>query len=106
MRDQTETEKARKLLEYCRANGRVCPKPWKWHELWLLLPNRRPVGLTWQPLPPLILAGWDFSSDWEKAERLAYHITWAEQHGQLDKVDRFLRGLEEREWYHGEKAPW
>ena len=47
------------LLEYCRQNGRVCPKPVHWDRLWKLLTNRRHLRLgAWKPSGPIILARW------------------------------------------------
>jgi hypothetical protein len=46
------------LLAYCRENQRVCPVPRRWHELWELLPEKRQLGIEWQPPLPLILAAW------------------------------------------------
>jgi len=35
-----------------------------------------------------------------KATRLEEHIRYAEAHGVLDDVDRYLRGLSEEDWAH------
>ena len=35
-----------------------------------------------------------------KMMRLEEHIRWAEQHGALEDVAAFLRGLREEDWYH------
>jgi hypothetical protein len=88
------------LLEYCKANGRVCPQPIKWNDLYSLLPNRRQVGAGFEPAAPLILAGWWASDDQQKKERLADHLKWAEKHGALDRADKYLRSLSEAEWHH------
>jgi hypothetical protein len=39
-------------------DGRVCPQPVVWQQLWEILPDRRRVGAGWEPLSPLILAAW------------------------------------------------
>ena len=88
------------LIAYCRENDRVCPEPGKWHELWEMLPDKIQVGAGWKPSLPLILAAWDHTSNLEKMLRLADHIAWAQDHGVLDKVSPFLRGLPENEWHH------
>ena len=88
------------LISYCRENDRVCPKPMLWSRLWEMLPERSRVGGGWQPPAPLILAAWHEAPAMLKMTRLAEHIQWAAQHGALGKVDNFLRGLREEDWFH------
>ncbi len=88
------------LVAYCRENKRVCPLPQLWNRLWEMLPNRRRVGVNWQPPPPLILAAWHHTPWLFKMLRLAEHIEWAEQHGALESVANFLRELREEDWFH------
>jgi hypothetical protein len=88
-----------RLLSYCRQNGRVCPQPKRWNDLFQMLPETRRKGLGWEPAP-LILAAWWESSDDQKQERLEDHIRWAQAHAALDRVDSFLRSLPEGEWHH------
>jgi hypothetical protein len=88
------------LLPYCRADRRVCPVPTKWNDLYRLLPNARQEGAGWKPALPLILAAWGHTSDEEKQRRLAEHLTWAHDHGALEKVATFLRGLTDAQWHH------
>ncbi len=87
------------VLEYVRQNGRVCPMPSKWNELWKMLPARRRVGSGSEPPLPLILAAW-YTPALLKMKRLEEHIRYADAHGALVKVDRYLRGLPENEWAH------
>ena len=87
------------LIAYCRENGRVCPQPVHWNRLWELLPNRRQIGVGWEPALPMILAGWS-ASDQSKMQRLTEHIEWAEQHGVLRTATELLRKLREEDWHH------
>ena len=96
MEQQTRAE----LVRYCRENGRVCPMPSQWNVLWEMLPNRTREGASWKPAPPLILAAWHDTPALLKMLRLKEHIDWADQHGVLDDVDKFLRSLPESEWAH------
>ena len=91
---------AKSLIAYCLENSRVCPKPFLWHNLWELLPERCQIDAGWQPALPLILAAWAHTSNIEKMLRLAKHIEWAELHGSLPEVAAFLRKLAENEWHH------
>jgi hypothetical protein len=49
---------------------------------------------------PLILAAWHETPAMPKMLRLAEHIEWAERHGVLGPASRFLRELQEEEWFH------
>jgi hypothetical protein len=90
----------RALLEYVGSNDRVCPQSQRWNEMWQMLPDRKQVGVSWEPPPPLILAVWWESSVLDKRLRLHEHIHYAEAHGVLASVDKFLRTLPESEWAH------
>lgn len=95
------TETVESLMAYCRENGRVCPLPMHWHRLWEHLPNRRQLGIGWEPALPMTLASWR-ASDQSKILRLTEHIEWAEKHGGLQPVADFLRKLPEADWHHVE----
>jgi hypothetical protein len=82
-----------------KSEGKVCPQPEKWNQLYKMLPNRRQVGASWEPSPPLILAAWHHTSDFEKRGRLALHLRWAEQHQCLLQIVDFLNTLESQEWH-------
>jgi hypothetical protein len=88
------------LIKYCRDNGRVCPMPTRWNELWERLPNRKRVGAGWEPGLPLILAAWHDTPAILKMVRLQEHIEWAEKNGALDEIGAFLRSLPEEDWAH------
>lgn len=87
------------LLQYVRDEGRICPQPGKWHELWEMLPDRHRVGSGWNPPLPLILAAWDHTTDLEKMLRLKQHIESAAEKGVFDLIDRFIRNLSPEEWH-------
>ena len=90
------------LAAYCQQNGRVCPQPQSWNHLYSLLSNKvqKPSG-GWTPPLPLILAAWHEASDHEKQARLMEHLSWADAHGDLERIDRFVRSLPEEKWFHG-----
>ena len=87
-------------VEEARKNGRVCPQPQKWNELYGLLPNRVRKGNCWETPLPLILAAWADTPALTKILRLREHIEWASVHGCLDRVHEFMQDLKEDEWYH------
>jgi hypothetical protein len=96
------SDKAKALVDYCNGNGRFCPQPQPWTQLWEMLPDRerKPSG-GWNPPLPLILAVWWDTTGLEKMLRLRDHIQWADVHGAIDGVDAYLRGLSEEMWFHG-----
>jgi hypothetical protein len=83
-------------------NGRACPQPERWNELYELLPNRERKGMGWEPPLPLILAAWWDASIISKTIRFKEHLEWADTHGALEEIYEFLINLSEEEWYHGE----
>jgi len=87
------------LLAYVVEEQRVCPQPHIWNRLFNLLPEKRRVGNGWEPPLPLILAAWDNTSDHEKRERFHLHIRWAADHGALEQVNRFVRGIPAEQWH-------
>lgn len=88
------------LVAHSRQDQRICPQPQHWQTLWEMLPDRRQIDGRWQPPPPLILAAWYSASDFEKMQRLAEQLEWAERHGGIVAVADFLRNLNERDWHH------
>jgi hypothetical protein len=78
------------LLDYVRAEGRICPMPDRWIQLFDLLGPDAP--------PPLILAAWHVPALW-KALRLDEQIRYAVEHETFDRVDCVLRGLRPDEWF-------
>ena len=91
-------DKLADLLEYVRADKRVCPNPQEWNRLWELLPDKNRVGSGWDPPPPLILAAW-YEPAMFKMIRLEEQIRYAAEHCVLDQVDAYLRGLKPEQWF-------
>jgi len=85
------------LMLEARRNNRVCPLPLPWSELYGLLEGSRHVDL---PPPPLERGIWRQSSDLQKRLRFRDYVDWAERHGRLREVQRFMDGLAESEWLH------
>jgi hypothetical protein len=57
------------LMTEASKDGRVCPQPMIWDQLWELLPDRHRVGAGWEPPLPLILAACWEASDSDKRSR-------------------------------------
>ena len=88
------------LLHFVQSDGRVCPQPRRWNEVWEMLPGRHRVGLGWEPPLPLILAAWWTTSVDQKRERFLLHLRVAHEREVLGRVNSFLRGLPEDEWVY------
>jgi len=91
------------LIQYVQSEGRICPEPGKWHELWEILPDKKRISSGWQPPLPLILAAWDNTSGIEKILRLRQHIEYAAEKGILNIVDQYLRNLPNNDWHFAGK---
>lgn len=87
-------------LQEAQRNGRICPMPDAWKRLYEMLPGKRREGGKSVPALPLILAAWTVPGVY-KIARLREHIEWAAEHGALEEVYEFLKGLPENEWHHG-----
>ena len=94
------SETSHSLIAFCRENNRVCPMQQSWNSLFEMLPNRKRTALGWEPALPLVLEAWENTPGPLKTLRLAEHIEWAAEHGALDRVAAFLRGLPEGDWLH------
>ena len=88
------------VLMEIEKDGRICPQPQKWNELWEMLPNKKRKGAGWEPPLPLILAAWWDTPILMKKLRIQEHIRWAEQNEALDSVYEFLKSLDCDDWYY------
>jgi len=88
-----------KLYEFASSNGRVCPLPRKWHDFWMeLCTNESDL----MPPKPIILSGWWYSEDTDKAKRLKEQIAFASDAGMLERAGQFLRDLKSDEWHYNQ----
>lgn len=88
------------VMEYCRANYRICPMPQQWNKLWEILPGKGRVASGRQPPLPLILDSWHDTTPDMKMERLTEQIQWAVKHHAIVPVIGYLYGLAEEDWLH------
>ena len=96
-------DKENQLLNYVQSDGRVCPMPTFWNDLFkMLLERGQAKSKGRNPSSPLILAAWWDASARLKRERLSEHIKWAAEHGILDEIDSFIRQLTPDQWAYGD----
>ena len=76
----------------------VCPKPLVWHRVHQRLVRHWERSGQVEPEPPipLILGGWNFSSDFQKHQRWLELIEWAKSVG----VERLIPALSETDGYY------
>lgn len=99
----TKNDKLTVLLEYVKSDGRVCPMPNYWNELWEMLPARKQKNSGgWEPSLPLILAAWWDVPALPKMVRLIEHIKYAANYDVLDEVDTYIRSLKPNQWAYGD----
>jgi hypothetical protein len=87
------------FVSECFVNGRICPIPKKWDELYKLITRKtkaNDLGL------PLILNAWWDSSNVMKELRIKEHLEYAYDNGTFKEVKEFLYKLDEVEWHHVE----
>ena len=77
-------------------SGRICLKPTYWSDFYKLL--QQVTGKNDIP-KPLILAGWNFTSDEEKLSRFKEHLTLVDFNSD-NPLTMFLNGLTEENWHH------
>lgn len=78
-------------------NGRVCPIPKKWNELYKLVTKEAKTN---DLALPLILSAWWDSPDKMKELRFKEHLEYAYDNGLIDEVKKFISKLNEAEWHH------
>jgi len=66
----------------------ICPQPIPWNDIHRVLTefHRDNCPEAPQPPVPLILAGWAYSGDEEKAARWQTIVTWAARHGATELI--------------------
>lgn len=91
------------LLEICTKNNRICPKPKHWIKLSDAIGMSDPNV---DELTPLILAGWAYSDDEAKQERLTKQVEFAisQPESISNKFIEVLVSIEEDGWHHSNDA--
>lgn len=85
------------LMVLARWNNRVCPQPGLWTQLYRALGGPDYVDL---PPPPVDRWIWTKLSSLQKRLCLRETIEWAERHGKLPQVKKFMESLSEADWVH------
>lgn len=87
------------LITYVTSENRICPNPIEWDRVSRIIDVSRPG----HKCVPLILAGWAFSSDQQKRDRVIDQIKFAQSMGEdvLQKFAQSLYELKKEDWYCG-----
>ena len=84
------------VLALARRGNRVCPRPLLWSALYVLLEGDRHSDLRPPPQP----ATWATQSNLQRRLHFHEHIEWADRHGKLDVLARYIAALAEPDWVH------
>jgi len=87
------------VLAVARKGNRVCPRPMRWHELYLQFGNWTPPGTT-MPAPPPHGSAWRATPPLAMRMMFRDHVEWAEQYGCLAELMMYLQSMAEEHWYH------
>lgn len=79
--------------------NRVCPKPIFWNDINEIAISNCINGSEHPPIP-LILGGWFYSSDEEKAHRLWTLISWSYQNKTSTLIWAYLIRLKNQDWHY------
>lgn len=82
-------------MAQARRNNRVCPQQADWVRLYQML-----AGPDAMDLPPPPIEIWRKLSGLQKRLFFREYLEWADRHGQLATVARFLASLQETDWLH------
>jgi hypothetical protein len=85
------------VMVVARRNNRVCPHPEHWGQLYEQLGGESSPDLLAPPLQPWL---WTKLSGLQKRLRFREHVEWAERHGRLPQVARFMAAMAEGDWVH------
>ncbi|HEY1226064.1 MAG TPA: hypothetical protein VGF26_01970 [Ramlibacter sp.] len=94
------------LMVICRANDRVCPLLAVWEKMYLCLPVERRGTAVFRAPFPIERRRWNVVADLLKRERLREQFIWAEGHGGLFGIQKFLDEMGESEWHHHTPLAW
>ena len=100
-----------KFFEFCKEEGIICLRPLPWQSFYDWMINtaypefpkegrsieriRRELALD----PPLMLAGWTFTSVWGKNIRFRSHIDWSVENKIFDVAEKHLHSIEISDFY-------
>jgi hypothetical protein len=85
------------MIKYILKENRICPQPIVWKELYEIMCK----DLNENNIPkPLVLAGWNFSSNIEKSNRFIEHLKLVDFNSE-NRIKNFILNMIEEDWYKG-----
>lgn len=85
------------VLALARRNNRVCPRPPLWSTLHVLIEGDHYADLQPPPVQPWL---WTKLSNLQRRLQFREYIEWADRHGQLEAMGKYLQSLAEADWVH------
>lgn len=89
----------KQYLDKMESEGRICLKGKYWDKAFTIATesNKRDNSI----LPnPLILTGWHYSDDEEKAERFKIHLNYCYEHGNWQQLLAYIEKLDDNAWHY------
>jgi hypothetical protein len=87
------------VVTEARKGNRMCPRPRRWHELFLGMSLWAQTGAG-LPAPPPNGQIWRTSPALAKRMMFRDHLEWAQANGCLPQVMQFMLAMPEEHWYH------
>ena len=87
------------VVNESRKGNRMCPRPRRWHELFLQMSLWAKTGAG-LPAPPPNGQVWRTSPALAKRMMFRDHLEWAQANGCLPQVMQFMQAMPEEHWYH------
>ena len=99
IKEKSDKEIYDELLKYVESLG-FCPNPDPWSKMYLMLKHSEESEYNGAQLrEPLILSAWWATGILPKQIVFQEQLKWAYDHGQIKKIDEYLRSLSEDQWY-------
>ena len=85
------------MIDEILITGRICPLPTVWNKLYKIMCK----DIIDKEIPkPLILGGWNLSSDFEKNIRFREHLQLIDFESD-NRIKNFVLSMEKDDWYIG-----
>ena len=99
------------LINFLKEKNIICPLPIIWNDMYKLMVREihtresnwvvDTIYENYGTPPPLVLNGWNFSTDDEKKERFLEHLNIANKNGKLGLIKNFLMKVKPVDFYYG-----
>ena len=99
------------FIKFIEEKHIICPLPIIWNDMYKLMVREihtkesdwvvDTIYKKYGTPPPLVLNGWNFSTDDEKKERFIEHLNIANKNSKLGLIKSFLMKVKPEDFYYG-----